>query len=305
MHWNTHPSRSTSLSRKIVCGGRHGARFGAHGLDADLAGRRTGALRLSEVIMPVGAIIAVVIVFILVAAAAALAATLILRMVRLRHQFGPEYNRLVSEVGTRRAQAELANRQRRVAGLGLRPLTAEQRARYNGEWTAAQERFVDSPSQSVDAASQLVSTVLTDRGYQVGDQTQLIKDLSVHHARSLDGYRRARKATEQAGTAQTEQLRQALLGYRELFTDLFAATSAVDAQPLAPPSPTVPGSTGRQSPPAEEPVIRGTVLTRARTGRSPAAATGSGTATSAASAGRPVAAGKFTRRTNPASTSNE
>jgi hypothetical protein len=261
--------------------------------------------------MPVGAIIAVVIVFILVAVAVALAGTLILRMTRLRRQFGPEYNRLVREIGTRRAQAELADRERRVAGLGLRPLTAEQRARYSGEWTAAQERFVDSPPQSVEAASQLVSTVLTDRGYQVSDQTQLIKDLSVHHARSLDGYRRARKATGQAGTTQTEELRQALLGYRELFTDLVAAPSAVEAPPLAPPSATVPGSTGRQSLPSEEPAIRGTVLSRARTSRSPATAkssgtASSGTATSAASAGRPVAAGKFTRRTNPASTtSNE
>jgi hypothetical protein len=255
--------------------------------------------------MPVGAIIAVVIVFILVAAAAALAGSQVLRMARLRHQFGPEYNRLVREVGTRRAQAELADRRRRVAGLGLRPLTAEQRARYSGEWKAAQERFVDSPSQSVEAASQLVSAVATDRGYQVGDQTQLVKDLSVHHARCLDSYRRARKATEQAATTQTEELRQALLGYRELFADLVAATSAVEAQPLAPPNATVPGSTGRQSLPVEEPVIRGTVLGRARTGRSPASAKSPGTASSAASAPRPVAAAKFTRGKNPASTTSK
>jgi len=255
--------------------------------------------------MPVGAVIAVVIVFILVAAAAALAGTLVLRVARLRHQFGPEYNRLVREVGVRRAQAELADRQRRVAGLGLRPLTAEQRARYSGEWTAAQERFVDSPSQSVEAASQLVSTVLTDRGYQVGDQTQLVKDLSVHHARCLDGYRRAAKATEQAAAAQTEELRQALLGYRELFRDL-VAPSAVEARPLlAPPGATVRGSTGRQSPPADTPVIRGTVLGRSRTGRSPASAKSPGTAASATSAARPVAAGKFTQGTNPASTTSK
>lgn len=255
--------------------------------------------------MPVGAVIAVVIVFIVLAAAAALAGSLLLRMGRLRHQFGPEYNRLVRELGTRRAQAELANRQRRVAGLGLRPLTAEQRARYRGEWTAAQERFVDSPPQSVEAASQLVSAVLTDRGYQVGDQTQLVKDLSVHHARSLDGYRRATKTTEQAGTAQTEELRQALLGYRALFGDLIAATGDVRARPVAPPGAPVPGGTGRQSPPGDAPVIRGTVLGRARTGRSPASAKSSGTATSAAPVSTPVAAGKATRGANPASTTSK
>jgi hypothetical protein len=252
--------------------------------------------------MPVGTVIAVVIVFILVAAAAALAATMLLRMGRLRHQFGPEYNRLVREVGQRRAQAELADRRRRVAGLGLRPLTAEQRARYSGEWTAAQERFVDTPFQSVESASQLVNAVATDRGYQVGDQTQLIKDLSVHHARRLDGYRRARQATEHGASAQTEELRQALLGYRALFRDLVAATGAVEARPLAPPDVIVPGSTGRQSRPADEPVIRGTVLGRGRTGRSPAPAPAPArspaTAASAASAPRPAAASSA-RATNP------
>lgn len=255
--------------------------------------------------MPVGAIIAVVIVFILVAATAAVAGTLGLRMARLRHQFGPEYNRLVREVGVRRAQAELTDRRRRVAGLGLRPLTAEQRARYSGEWTAAQERFLDSPSQSVEAASQLVSAVATDRGYQVSDQTQLAKDLSVHHARRLDGYRRATQATEQAATAQTEELRQAMLGYRDLFRDLLAAPGPVAARPLAPPDAVVPGSTGRQSLPSGGPVVRGTVLGRARTGRSPAPGMSPGTATSPASGSRPIAAAKSARASNAASTTSK
>jgi hypothetical protein len=261
-------------------------------------------MRLSEVIMPVGAIIAVVIAFIIVAAAAALAGALVLRMARLRHQFGPEYNRLVRELGVRRAQAELADRRRRVAGLGLRPLTAEQRARYSGEWTAAQERFVDSPAESVEAAGQLVSAVATDRGYQVGDQTQLMKDLSVHHARRLDGYRRASQAAEQAGTAQTEELRQALLGYRALFRDLLAATSAVAARPLAPAGATVPGSTGRQSLPADASVIRGTVLGRAKTGRSHSAGR-PGTATGPASAARPGSTTTSAPATKPASTTSK
>ena len=250
--------------------------------------------------MPVGAIIAVVIVFVLVAAAVAFAGTLVLRMAGLRHQFGPEYTRLAREVGVRRAQAELAGRRRRVAELGLRPLTAEQRARYSGEWTAAQERFVDSPSQATETASQLVTAVATDCGYQVGDHAQLVKDLSVHHARRLDGYQRAGRATDRAATAPTEELRQALLSYRALFRDLLAATDggAPDggaARPAAPVSAGVPGSTGvpestgvrgsagRQSLPAGAPVIRGTVLGRARTGRPSASAAKPAPATNTAS----------------------
>ena len=56
--------------------------------------------------MSAGAIIALVIAIVVIIAAAALAATLVLRVLALRHQFGPEYQRLVREVGPRRAQAE-------------------------------------------------------------------------------------------------------------------------------------------------------------------------------------------------------
>jgi len=206
-------------------------------------------MRPSEVIMPVGVVIGVVIVFVLVATAAALAGTLVLRMAGLRHQFGPEYNRLVREVGVRQAQAELADRRRRVAGLGLRPLTVEQRARYSGEWRAVQERFVDRPPESVRAAARLVAAVAADRGYQVGDRAQLVKDLSVHHARRLEGYRRASQADEQAA-AETEQLRQAMLGYRALFRELLGTTEAVVARPLTKSGATAAGGARQQSLPS-------------------------------------------------------
>ncbi len=200
--------------------------------------------------MPAGAIIALVIVIIVIAVAAAIAGTLALRMLALRHQFGPEYQRLSREVGARRAHAELADRQRRVARLGLRPLTAERYAMFNGEWTAAQERFVDSPAQATEAAAALVRTAAADRGYKVDDHAQLLKDLSVHHARQLDGYRRAAQTTEQSATAATEELRQALLAHRALFRELLGLPDREAAlpQPLAAPSAIVPGSTGRALP---------------------------------------------------------
>jgi hypothetical protein len=257
------------------------------------------ANRRSEVIMPVGAIIALVIVFVLIAAAAALGGTLALRELALRRQFGPEYSRLVREVGMRRAQAELAERRRRVAELGLRPLSAEQRARYSGEWTAAQERFLDSPAQATETGAALVTMVATDRGYRVDDPAQLMKDLSVHHARPLEGYRRARRTTEQAATAATEELRQAMLGYRGLFRDLLAATYADTAQALAPPGATVPGSTGRASLPSGGSVIRGTVLGRTKAGRPQASPAKPARATRPASAGSSVSAAK------PTSTASE
>jgi len=142
--------------------------------------------------MSAGAIIALVIILALLVAAAAAAGMLILRRLALR---------------------------RRVARLDLRPLTAEQRGKYCREWTSAQEMFVDSPAQAAEAAGALVTAVAADRGYPVGDHDQLLSDLSVHHARRLGGYRRARQTT-QSGAAKTEELRQAMLAYRALFRDL-------------------------------------------------------------------------------------
>jgi hypothetical protein len=254
--------------------------------------------------MPVGAIIALVIVVVVIAVAGAFAGTLVLRELALRRQFGPEYSRLVRDVGMRRAQAELAERRRRVAELGLRPLTSEQRARYSGEWTAAQERFVDSPAQATEAGAGLVTMVATDRGYRVDDPAQLLKDLSVHHSRRLEGYRRATRTTEQAATAPTEELRQAMLSYRALFRELLAATDGEAGRPLAPAGGTVPGSTGRQSLPSGTSVIRGTVLGRAKAGR-PAAASARRPAPAPAPAARPASAASPVTAAKPASTSEE
>ncbi len=182
--------------------------------------------------MSAGAIIFLVIVIVVIAAAAAVAGALALRALAVRHQFGPEYQRLAREVGTRRARAELAERQRRVARLGIRTLSAEEHARYHGEWTAAQERFVDNPAQATEAAAALVYTVAADRGYKVDDHAQLLKDLSVHHARRLDGYRRAVQVTGQAASAATEELRQALLAHRALFRELAGGPARPTARPL-------------------------------------------------------------------------
>lgn len=215
--------------------------------------------------MSAGAIIALVIALVIVAAIAALAGTMLLRVAALRRRFGPEYQRLAREVGARRARAELADRQRRVARLGLHPLNAEQQARYNGEWKAAQERFVDNPSQAAEVAAALVTAVAADRGYQVGDHVQLLKDLSVHHAHRLDGYRRARLATEESAGAATEELRLALLAHRALFRELVGAPIVVvPAQPLAPSGATVAGGTGQAIP---IPIAAAPIATQSKTSK--------------------------------------
>ena len=172
--------------------------------------------------MSTGAVIVIVVVIVVVIAAVALGA-MEMRRRRLRQQFGPEYDRVVSETGSRRkAEAELSARQRRVAKLDIRPLTSEESARFQGEWNAIQERFVDTPTESAAQAATLVTTVMRTRGYPTDDHDEAMEALSVDHAPTLTRYREARTVSERAGSgaATTDDLRNAMLKYRELFHEL-------------------------------------------------------------------------------------
>jgi hypothetical protein len=167
--------------------------------------------------MSTGAIVGIIIAVVVVAAIVVLGPPLV-RQLRMRRQFGPEYDRLAKEIGSKKAAAELTERQRRVDALGIHPLSAEQQASYNGEWTAVQERFVDAPAAAVSAANTLIWNVMRDRGYPADDKKASMEALSVYHARPLDGYRKAQAVRTES--ASTEELRTALILYRTLFQDL-------------------------------------------------------------------------------------
>jgi hypothetical protein len=172
--------------------------------------------------MPAGTILIIVVACLLIAAAAGVAAVIELRQMVTRRQFGPEYERLARTVGHRQARAELNERKRRVAQLGIRPLDPVVRQELTSSWTTAQEAFVEDPPRAVTAASGLVLRAAKERGYPVDDIGQLRADLSVHHARRLGSYRRADETTAAlaAASVPTEDLRQALLWYRAMFREL-------------------------------------------------------------------------------------
>ncbi len=168
------------------------------------------------------AIIAAVAVVVVLAIAAGPA----VRRQRLRRRFGSEYDRLVGQRQSRRlAEEELAERERRVRGLRLRDLTDSERDRRLAEWAEVQERFVDSPADSIAAAERLVGAVMRERGYPASEPAefeQMVADLSVRHARRLGRFRSARDlgAKAASGDATTEELRVALLDCRALLGDL-------------------------------------------------------------------------------------
>jgi hypothetical protein len=154
------------------------------------------------------------------------------RRLRLRRRFGPEYDRLVDERDSKRkAEAELAAREKRVKGLDIMPLNPAAQARYTKEWSSIQERFVDAPAQSVGDAQRLVMAVMSDRGYPTERDEQVMADLSVDHASTLDHYRAATTISQRAaeGAASTEDLRQAMIHYRALFRDLLGTPGEPEA----------------------------------------------------------------------------
>jgi hypothetical protein len=184
--------------------------------------------------MSSGTIVIIVIAIIVVVAAIAGIAYETRRR-RLQQRFGPEYDRLVEETGSRsKAEAELASRQRRVAGLDIRPLDPAARARYSQDWAGIQERFVDMPQDAVMAAQRLVRTVMNERGYPTEGSDQVLADLSVDHASVLDHYRAAYDISQRAAdsAASTEDLRQAMIHYRALFQDLLGDTSTATDTPV-------------------------------------------------------------------------
>jgi hypothetical protein len=184
--------------------------------------------------MPAGAIVAIVVVGALVLLA--LAAIPMARRRKLQQKFGPEYDRVVGEKRShRKADAELAERERRVRSLDIHPLDETVRVKYAGEWTAIQELFVDQPGQAVTQAGLLVTSVMKDRGYPTEDYGQILADLSVEHANTLDHYRQAHQVSLKAetGAASTEDLRLAMLHYRALFADLLGQPAGAEAGPAA------------------------------------------------------------------------
>ncbi len=145
------------------------------------------------------------------------------RTEQLRSRYGPEYSRAVTEVGSqRRAEEELVKRQERVERLEIRPLLAEQRELFAQQWRSVQAKFVDDPGGSVSRADRLVEEVMKTRGYPIADFEQRAADLSVHHSRVVQNYRSAREIADRhrRNAATTEELRKAMVYYRELFQDL-------------------------------------------------------------------------------------
>jgi hypothetical protein len=166
------------------------------------------------------------VIIVLAGAVVALAAILLIQQrktQRLKTKFGPEYGRVLDREGSpRRAEAVLDARQKRLEKYEIRHLSRDERGRFAAEWQVVQERFVDDPRGSVAQADEIMNAALRTRGYPMGDFEQQAADISVEHPSVVEHYRAAHAISlrDQRGQASTEDLRQAMRHYRDLFENV-------------------------------------------------------------------------------------
>lgn len=142
---------------------------------------------------------------------------------KLQERFGPEYGRTVNELGSRtKGESELKAREKRVERLEIIALAPSDAARFSEAWQALQGRFVDNPKGVVVQAEQLVRELMQKRGYPMGDFESRAGDISVDHPDVVANYRSAQAIAvrDRQGTADTEELRKAVVHYRALFDEL-------------------------------------------------------------------------------------
>jgi hypothetical protein len=173
-----------------------------------------------------------IVVLILVVIALAVLAWMLYRQQRsrkLRSHFGPEYERAYREYGgAGKAEEALAARQKRVEKIHIHSLTTAERDRFGDQWHGVQSRFVDDPSGSIREADRLVIDLMQARGYPMADFERRAEDISVDYPHVVNNYRTAHTiaVSDQDGHVSTEELRKALVCYRDLFDELLEGHAA-------------------------------------------------------------------------------
>ena len=151
---------------------------------------------------------------------------------RTREEFGAEYERAARERGSEEEAASELRRRRGRVERQVRPLSDERRRRYAERMQEAERLFVDNPERSMEAADRAVTDLLEERNLisdaaQSGEETE--KNLGVLFPRAAEDYREARRiraraigrsADEGASDAATEEMREAVRLYREVYERL-------------------------------------------------------------------------------------
>ncbi|GAA4802727.1 hypothetical protein GCM10023200_44930 [Actinomycetospora chlora] len=150
------------------------------------------------------------------------------RRAALRSHFGDEYDRVVGEYGQRDGERELRARLKRRRELEVRELDGGERDRFGKAWESAQATFVEHPSTGLRDADLLVQQVMRERGYPTERFEERAKMISVDHPDLVERYRSAHRTSTDVedGSADTENMRQAMVDHRYLFDALLTGGDA-------------------------------------------------------------------------------
>ncbi len=142
----------------------------------------------------------------------------------LRDRFGPEYDRTVTEAGSRRtAEKDLRDREEQYESMDIQPLSDGARDRYTEDWARAERLFVDDPELAAREADRIVRGVLDDRGYPNDDLDTQTAAMSVEHPNAVQRYRHGHDMVHSNGQSpeeRTESLRKAMVDFRVVFEEL-------------------------------------------------------------------------------------
>jgi hypothetical protein len=170
-------------------------------------------------------IVAIVVIALLIVAAVAWMLMQRKQSTMLRERFGSEYDETTSAAGRRQGEKVLREREERVQKLHIRELTNEELETFGRDWRNVQNHFVDDPEKCVIEADTLVQKVMDARGYPLTGFDRQAEDISVDHPQVVSNYRAAHEIAEASRhhEATTEDLRQAMIHYRALFSDLLGS----------------------------------------------------------------------------------
>jgi hypothetical protein len=169
-------------------------------------------------------IVVAIVVILLVVALVVLIARRNQRRARLRERFGPEYDLAVRRGKDRRAvEQRLTALAERRDNLEIHDVAVEEHQRFARQWDDVQRGFVDDPGQAVADADGLLNTVLRRRGYPVDNFDDRVALVATDHQDIVERYRDAHDTYAghlRTGSGETERLRKAFLGYRDVFERL-------------------------------------------------------------------------------------
>ncbi|MEQ8719010.1 MAG: hypothetical protein RIE08_15480 [Acidimicrobiales bacterium] len=139
-----------------------------------------------------------------------------------RNRFGSEYDRLVDEIGEKKALEQLRHRHERLTDVKTDRIGPDDRQAFTETWESIQHDFLDAPTDALRRADILVADVMRARNYPVGSIEDRFSAIALEDGDTSVAVRRAHELfvaveTDEAEEATDADFREAILAYKKAF----------------------------------------------------------------------------------------